>query len=183
MKKKIGNYLLKQKLKKRTNRDTHFTGVQNAKKIGILFDATEYDDFKRIKKFERDLTQQGKKVTMLGYEHSKNKNSQYIGDQHNAFINKKDFNWVNSPTEPFVDEFISQTFDILFVFSSGNYFPIHYISLLSSAYFKVGCAGKNQHDFDLIMDMPSTSPIEEQLKQMWFYLQQISNTKEEPIDA
>lgn len=177
MRKNIGNYLLKQKLKKKTNRNTHFDGVQNAKVIGILFDATDFDDYKRIKQFEKELHQQGKKVFLLGYEHSKTKNTQYIGDSLNGFINKKDFNWANTPTEPFIEEFINKTFDVLFIFSSGDYFPIHYVSLLSNAYFKVGCAGKNQHDFDLIMDMPSTAPIEEQMKQMWYYLQLISNTK------
>jgi hypothetical protein len=183
MKKKIGNYLLKQKLKKKTNRDTHFTGVNDAKLVGILFDANNFDDYKRIKHFERDLHSKGKKVVLLGYEHNKVKNSQYIGDKNNGFITKKDFNWVNTPTDPFIDEFISQKFDILFVISSGNYFAIHYISLLSNAYFKVGCAGQNQHDFDLILDMPANASVEEQLHQMWHYLKLISNTKTEPVDA
>jgi hypothetical protein len=180
MKKKIGNYLLKQKLKKKRDRNTHFDGIQNTKEIGILFDATDYEDYKRIKQFEKELQHQGKKVVLLGYEHNKTKNTQYISDSSKGFINKKDFNWMNTPTEPFVEEFINKIFDVLFVFARDSYFPIHYVSLLSNAYFKVGCAGKNEHDFDLIMDMPSTASVEEQIKQMWYYLQLISHDKKQP---
>jgi hypothetical protein len=173
---KIGQALLKRKLKSKPSRKIEFSGVQHMKHIGILFDATSFDNYKAVLSFDKEMRKLGAKVSILGYQHSKRPTGNYVSDLHNGFINRKDFNWYNACKSQFVSDFIVKEFDALFVISPQNYFPIHYVSLLSLAKFKVGIAGQNQSDFDLMLEIPTKTPFNDQIHYMWKYIEMLSKS-------
>jgi hypothetical protein len=184
MKKRIGKYLLNKQLKDRT-RNQLFLGMKKSKRIGILFDATTYDNYLVISKLSKQLSQSGKTVTALGYSHSKNKDDRYISDMYHGFICKRDFNWMYKTRDEFTTSFINTPFDILLVISDGAYFPITYIGHLSNAHFKVSRKYLSDEIFDFMIDFPTRQPsFSEQIEQMLHYLNMLTGSeKHEPVFA
>jgi hypothetical protein len=170
----IGQLLLNKKLSQKPLRKVHFSGVQNMHSIGVLFDATYFDNYKTVLAFEKRLRQMGAKTIVLGYQDTKKPTENYIDNLHTGFISRKDFNWFNNCNNAFVTEFTKMEFDALFVVTTQRYFPIHYASQLSSAKFKIGLVGENQSDFDLMLDIPISTPFQDQLTHMWTYLEMLS---------
>jgi hypothetical protein len=174
---KIGQVLLNKRLSHKPPRKIAFSGVQNMHHIGILYDASEFDSYKSVSVFEKRLRQHGVKTTLLGYQHTKKLNDNYIGDMHSGFYCRRDFNWLNVCHNQFLDDFVTKDFDALFVITSQKYFPLHYASMLSSAKFKIGLAEQNSTDFDLMIEIPLNTPIQDQIKFMWDYLEMLSKPK------
>ena len=179
MKEKIGRYLLKRKLKKQ-HRKQLFLGMKKSKTIGILFDATDFNDYSTIKDLTKLLLKHGKTVFTLGYSHTKTKHAQYIGDNQNGFICKHELNWVCQPVDEYTDEFINMDFDMLFVISNKPWFPIKYIGHLSNAKFKVSKKSLSDEIFDFMIEFNNSPSIKEQIVQMLRYLEMLTGT-EQPI--
>lgn len=176
MKNKIGYYLLRKKLSKRIRRK-EFKGLESAKRIGILFDATDVNNFRIIKNLEKDLLQMGKHLMILGYVHNRQKSDQYISDRHFAFVTKKDFNWLNQPTEPFIEEFIDIEFDMLLVLANTPWYAIQYISQLSKAHFKVSKSHISDGFIDLTIDISKNIAIQELIHHILKYLRMMTNSE------
>lgn len=179
---KIGQILLNKRLSHKPLRKMFFSGVQNMHHIGILYDATEFDNHKSVTSFEKRLRQHGAKTTLLGYQHAKKINDNYITDMHSGFYCRRDFNWLNVCHKEFVDDFVTKEFDALFVITTQKYFALHYASMLSSSKFKIGLAEQNTTDFDLMIDIPLSTPIQDQIKYMWDYLEMLSKPKMSTAD-
>ncbi|MBN2743320.1 hypothetical protein LX69_02644 [Breznakibacter xylanolyticus] len=169
----IGNYLLNRKLKQH-QREQQFQGLQQSVTVGIVFDASASSDNVIVKNLVKELRQMGKEIKVLGYVNHRKKDAQYISDHQNIYISKQDFNWINQPKEAMIDEFIYKKFDILLVLTHQNWFPIHYVSALSQAHFKVGQSLLPQKFYDLIIELPENTSLEEQARQMMSYLKIIS---------
>lgn len=179
----IGQYLLRQKLKKQ-KRIKHFGGMHNSKTFGILFDATDANNYTLAKTLSKKLTNQGKGVKTLGYSHSKTLNDQYIGDQNNGFINKKHFNWLYQPTDEYTKRFTEFNFDVLIVLSHNNWFPIQYICHLSNASFKVSKRFLFDDIFDFMIEVTNKAPLNELAEQILHYLNMFSDkeTNQVPVN-
>jgi hypothetical protein len=174
MREQIGKFLLNQKLKK-VKRSPLFTSLDNAQKIGILFDATENSNFETVKQLVKQFSGQKVEVKALGYTHRNKKNDQYIGNQQIDFISRKDFNWFYQPNDPVIQQFIDTTFDVLLVLTAFDYFPVKYISQLSKSKFKTGKSGTCDNQFELIMELNDKCSFQELSNQTVRYLQMIGN--------
>lgn len=181
-KEKIGNYLLNKKFINKPKRKISFGGTDNMMQIGILFEASVYDDFLSIKAFEKELKKMGKSVSLIGYSHSKILHEQYISDQQRSFICRKDFNWYNGCSSNLVDDFVKKPFDTLICISKNNHFPIRYIETLSMAKFKVGRSSSQSSDLDLMLEIPTGMDITLQINEFWKYLEMISPAKEKKVE-
>lgn len=182
MKEKIGNFLLRRKLKKQ-NRKQVFLGMQKAKTVGILFDATNLDNYHQVKTLAKQLVKAGKGVKVLGYSHSKEKDSQYIGDNNNGFICKKDFNLFYQTKDDYTVRFINFDFDLLFVVSDDMWFPLKYISHLSNASFKISKKSLSDEIFDLMIDVPKKTAIKIQIEQMLYYLNMLTGSEKSEMSV
>jgi hypothetical protein len=182
MKEKIGYYLLSKQLKDRSRKQL-FLGMKKSKKIGILFDATSYDNYLIIKKLAKHLTQSDKTVHILGYSHTKNKDERYIVDNSNGFICKRDFNWLYKTKDEYTLNFINSSFDILLVISDKAYFPFTYVGHLSNAHFKVSRKYLSDEIFDFMIEFSNKQPtFTEQIEQMLHYLNMLTGSeKHEPV--
>jgi len=82
----------------------------SAEHIGILFTIDDINKHEKIKRFIKDLEDDGKRVDVLAYLPKKKENHEFLFD----FFTAKDFNFWGSITSEKIDNFASKSFDYLF---------------------------------------------------------------------
>ena len=166
----IGKKVLERKLKGRV-RTTRVCNINEAKNIGIIFNATQLVSFEIIRNFTKDLSEKKIKVSVLGYVHSKKLIDHYLYRKGFYFFTKNDLNWFNKPVADTVEEFINIPFDILINLCLEEYYPIQYIVALSVSGFKAGRYAEEPNYLDFMID------IEKEKKEMRDLQKQISENK------
>ncbi|MBN2215494.1 MAG: hypothetical protein JW723_14770 [Bacteroidales bacterium] len=166
----IGRMVLKKKLKN-LNRNTKVCNINEAKTVGIIYNATNSVSFEIIRDFARILMQKKIDVSVLGYVHSKRLIDHYLYRKGFDFFTKNNLNWYNRPKSDTVDDFIKKQYDILINLSLEKYYPIQYILALSPSQFKVGKYFEEPNYMDLMID------IEKEKKAMMAVKEEISKDK------
>lgn len=166
---KVASFLLKRQLKKLERRCVA-TNLASAKTIGIIFDATLKENFNYLKPFVNYLTDQNKKVEVLGYINEKVISDFYTARKGFSFFCKKDLNWYGKPTEVAANDFAEKQFDILIDLSIKRTSPIHYISATSKSTFKIGRFSDDEDSFDFMIDISGKSEISFLIEQIKHYL-------------
>jgi len=166
---KIAFYILNKKLK-RLNRKRGIFNLENAKKIGVIYNATHQKNYEIAKKFISNIKKLNNDVISLGFVDSKEVLDFYDKTIKNQFFSRKNLNWYRKPNNPFIDEFISQNFDILIDLSVINDFPIQYIIALSQAKFKVGKFKDKNSYYDFMIDLNNKQDPELLIDQINHYL-------------
>jgi hypothetical protein len=172
---KRGRYILRKK-KSRTKR-TRFTGnINNAKTIGIVWDATKPDYFDSLTQFYQKMQERKVDVKILGYFPGKELPDKYTAIRYLTFIKKQDISFLYRPVSPDASSFIKTPFDILIDINFKKLFPLHYISSLSVAGLKVGLFDSNSGDlpFDLMIELNNSKEINTYLTQIVHYLEIIN---------
>ncbi len=165
-----GNYSLNQEIKS-VRRNKMFLNLEEAKTIGIVFDATENDNFELVKKYIIYLKELKKRVKAIGYFNMKDTPPMAYSKLEYDFFSLKDLGWNNVPKNIYVKNFIDDQFDILLDLNMQDSFPLRYISSLSRAKFKVGKSSKwNSSIFDLMLDIESGKNLKYFLKNLDTYL-------------
>src|SRR5689334_3862564 len=128
----FGNFRFRRELEKsQIHRES--VGFAEAKKIGLLYDATNDDNFEIMKKYVKHVRGLQKEVFALGYVDAKelpqNKFAQYGID----FFTKKDLSWQMIPRNLAVTNFINEDFDIVVNLTNNDIFPLCYIAGVSKA--------------------------------------------------
>ena len=160
----LGNYRFQREVEK-VKFKRQATGFDEAHKIGLLYDATDEQDYEVIKSYVKSIRNERKDVLALGYvdkrELPKNQFAQYGLD----FFTRKNLNWHLIPCNPIVTNFINEPFDILINLSSNSCFPLRYIAATSHARFRVGRFDKKStFCYDLMINAKSNTSIQDFLK-------------------
>ena len=123
--------------------------INNAKTVGILFNATHSVSFEIVKTLVKELSGKSRIIMVLGFVDSKQMIDHYLYRKGFEFFTRNDLNWYDKPENEGVNEFIDQNFDILINLNLEDNYPIRYILALSKASFKVGrvTTSHNHHDF------------------------------------
>ncbi|MBN2480221.1 MAG: hypothetical protein JXB19_00650 [Bacteroidales bacterium] len=148
----VGSYILRQQLKKR-KRNPAVCNLAEAKKIGIIYNATELAGFEIIRDLAKRISDHDVTVSILGYVHSKNLVDQYLYRKDFDFFHKGNLNWYDKPCSEITDKFMNEPFDILINLSLEDYYPIQYITALSPARFKAGRYSSEDTALDLMIDI------------------------------
>ncbi|MCW3807241.1 DUF6913 domain-containing protein [Plebeiibacterium marinum] len=148
---RIGRYLLNRKLKKK-NHTPVICNLENAKHIGIIYNAMSAKDMEAAKKIEKFYLSKNINVETLGFSNSKVLNETLISDQRHYYIGLKDYNWVFQPKSDMLKDFISKKFDILVDLYTLDDFCIEYIVKTSESKFLVGAAHINPQMHDFMID-------------------------------
>src|SRR4030043_1194325 len=106
----IGRKVLHSKLKS-LNRNIKVCNINEAKSVGIVYNATNAVSFEIIRDFTKILVQKKIEVSVLGYVHSKKLIDHYLYRKGFDFFTKNDLNWFNKPVADTVEEFINIPFD------------------------------------------------------------------------
>jgi len=173
----IGKYLLHNQMKINPREIQVFNLSQSAT-IGMVYDATNRQDYEMVKKFAKYLKEKGKSVMALGFINSKDPGSLRNTQLEYRFFTKKDLNWYFKPNCLEVNNFIERRFDILLDLSIDYCFPIKYICGLSRSSFKVGLSDKGAEKyFDMMIDIGQNKTLEHFLKNIDVYINMVNKPK------
>lgn len=136
-KRKASEFFLKRETKNR-HRLVRSVNFNKANNIGILFDATDKNEFELVKQYIKKLKDEGKKIQALGYYNHKETPVMMNSKLEYDFFTLKEINWHFKPTSSFVNKYLEINFDILINLCTKSVLPIMYVLALSKAKFKVG---------------------------------------------
>ena len=150
-------------------------GLESAKKIGILYEATDEAQFEVVRKLLFDLQMRIPFVKALGFVDSKELSNFHLQPLDFSFFCNKELDWLGFPQEDTVSEFCNTDFDILICLDMEDKTPINYIKLRSKAGFKVGLYDERNADLlDVMVSLDEeNSNISELVKQIIHYLEAI----------
>lgn len=143
--------------------------LDSAQKIGLLFDASSEMARKEILEFAHSLSEQKKKVTMLGYFNEK----QVSLSQRFDFFTLKETSWLGQPKSEKAADFARQKFDLLLTLNPQNLGPLEWLAAESQAAFKIGFATSRPNDFDIQLETPEGKGIRYFTEQLALYLGKI----------
>jgi hypothetical protein len=135
------------------DRKINLCTLSEAKKIGIIYDATEYISFEIVRDLVKQLSNNSITISVLGYVDSKKLIDHYLYRKGFDFFCKNDLNWYYKPVATQTEQFINEPFDILINLSLDYQFPIHYITSASRASFKTGRYSATDASLDLMIDI------------------------------
>jgi hypothetical protein len=173
---KIGKSILAKKIAT-TNRQLQYSNFSLIKKIGIVWDASNTDEFSCLSRFHQQMHERNIEVKILGYFPGKNLPDQYTALRYLTCIKKKEINFFYQPVSSESNAFINTRFDIVIDINFKKHFPLQYILSLSDAAFKVGLFESETTDtpLDLMMEIISPVDVDNYLKQIIRYLEMIDS--------
>ncbi len=159
---------------RQVSRQKQMPDFEDARSIGVLFDASSQETWQQTQQFVRQLENSGKKVVAMGFFRHK-KSSPYLIEQMNmGFFQPADFSWNLKIHNPRLKQFVGQPFDILFDLSAAELFHTKYLAGISAAGFKVGVfQQENVEVFDLMIRMPAHYALSELMQHALHYLKMI----------
>jgi len=129
--------------------------IDEAKQVGILFDATEIDDRQTVLRYAEKLRKQGKNVALLGYVPVVDKEATFSFD----FFTKKDIDWAGRPKGASIQHWLTHEFDAFICLFTTNTPFAEFIALHTPANLKIGTVPRHPDCFDLMVDIkPSAKP-------------------------
>lgn len=172
------SYFLKQEMRNR-NRQSAGVRLEDAKTIGILFNADGEKVFKQVREFAGLLGVGGKrKIKTLGFVPKVEVASFLQTSDDFDFFSKEELNWYYRPQGEKISAFIKEPFDILIDLRVERFMPFLFLVGLSKAKFKVGRFGAAQEEFyDLMIEVDDKTELEFFIAQTKRYLDMIDNTK------
>jgi hypothetical protein len=148
----VGKRVLARKIKG-SKRIVMACNLNKAKRIGIIYNATEYVSFEIIRELVKQLIDNEVSVSVLGYVHSKKLIDHYLYRKGFDFFSKNDLNWYYRPVSSVAEQFMGESFDLLLNLSLEEHFPIQYITSLSPATFKAGRYFLMNQSLDFMIDI------------------------------
>lgn len=147
---------------KRHNQGKQPVNLATAKRIGIVFDATELPEREVAVSFAKRLKKDNKQVRMLGYFQTD------VGEADFAFpyFTKKDIAWAGYPKGNEVEHFMEQSYDLLLVLQVRSNLLVEYLACLADANMKVGPITDNEQAYDLLLDIPADAPLPKFITQL-----------------
>ena len=127
--------------------------IDEAKTIGILFNATNPGNFEVIKEFVSSFSNKKSSIDVMGFVDDKQLIDQYLYRKGFEFFTRNQLNWYYKPNIPSVEDFIKKPFDLLLDLTLDNPFPIRYITMCSVAKFKAGRYYTDYDYLDLMIDI------------------------------
>jgi hypothetical protein len=180
---KIGDVILKRKIAG-TKRKKHYSNINKVKTIGIVWDASKIDDFACLTRFFHEMHEKKTDVKILGYFPGNNLPNQYTAIRYLTVIKKEELNLFYHPVTPETNNFVSKKFDVLIDLNFKKLSPLHYVSSLSNAGFKVGLfeAESGNNPFDLMLELKNPVNVEDYLNHVIHYLEMINSGTVKKVD-
>lgn len=174
----LGNMVFRQRLRLQ-HKYTQVVSFKDAKKIGLLYDATDDSDYETVKQYVKTLRGDHKEVLALGFVDRKELSRNQFAQLGLDFFTKKNLKWNMIPDSLEVKNFIKEPFDILINLNEGNCFPLNYITAMSKASFRIGRYNKNHiHNFDMMIEAGNSTSLGNFIKEADVYLRVITNKNE-----
>lgn len=176
----LANRSLKQELKAigHVRKPLQFR-FDNVKTVGVVFDATNSEDFEIVKRYVVYLREHLKKVKVIGFFSTKNIPTLTYSKLEYDFFSTRELNWMGTPNSVIIRNFINEEFDLLIDLNIHDHFPLKYISALSKAAFKVGKFNENDREIhDMMIDADNTKTVKYFLRQIDTYIAMMNKGEE-----
>jgi len=170
---KIGQIVFQNQLKK-NKRIKEVCNLENAKSIGILYDATNESQINQIQPFVSYFFDLKKDVKALGYVNSKKLLYCHTPKLQYDFFYLKDLNWYKKPENYIIDNFIKKEYDILINLCDSSCIPIKYLVASSIARFKIGQYEDGYEIYDLMISLKKDKSLDKLMSEIKHYLQLIN---------
>tara|TARA_B100000768_G_scaffold149775_1_gene144237 strand:+ start:248 stop:790 length:543 start_codon:yes stop_codon:yes gene_type:complete len=172
-KKKIGKWVFQRELK--TNKRLKAVcNLDDAKSVGILYDATKEEQIKKVKPFVDYFFNLKKDVKALGYVDAKQLSYCHIPKLQYDFFYQKDLNWYYKPHNYIIDNFIKKEYDILINLCDGGCIPIKYLVASSVAHFKIGQHKEGYEIYDLMIALKEDKSMGKLMYEIKHYINLIN---------
>lgn len=162
IKHKIGKWVFQRELKQ-NKRIKSVCNLDDAKSIGILFEATTKEQINEMKPLVDYFFRMKKDVKAFGYVNSKKYEECHIPKLQYDFFNVKDLNWYYKPQNDYIRNFLKKEYDILINLSDSKCIPIKYLVASSVARFKVGKHEDGYEIYDLMIKLGEKEDTMEKL--------------------
>jgi hypothetical protein len=173
LKQKVGKWVFQRELK--TNKRLKAVcNLEDAKSIGILYDATSEEQIKIIKPFVSYFFDLKKDVKALGYVNSKQLSFHHTPKLQYDFFYQKDLNWYYKPQNYIIDNFVKKEYDILINLCDSSIIPIKYLVASSIAHFKIGIHEENYEIYDLMISLKDDKSMEKLMYEIKHYINLIN---------
>jgi len=156
---------------------TRFTNnISQAKTMGVVWDASNPDDFQALSQFHQKMAERNIDVKIIGFFPGKELPAKLTAIMYLTCFKKDDLNFFYKPVAQEAGQFIHTRFDILIDINFNKIFPLTFISSLSLAGFKVGVFDNNglESPFDLMMEFNKVTDIKTYLTEVINYLELIN---------
>lgn len=149
----------------------HKFNFNSIKTVGMLFDASNPEDYELVKRYVVYLREHAKKVKVLGYFSEKQIPAYTYSKLEYDFFSSKEINWFGKPTTHIIDNFLEEEYDLLIDLNIHDHFPLKYISARSKAKFKVGKFKEGDESiYDMMIDADNTQTLKYFLRQIDTYI-------------
>jgi len=172
-KQKVGKWVFQRELKI-NKRSKAVCNLEDAKSIGILYDATSEEQIKIIKPFVSYFFDLKKDVKALGYVNSKQLSFHHTPKLQYDFFYQKDLNWYYKPQNYIIDNFVNKEYDILINLCDSSIIPIKYLIASSIAHFKIGIHEVNYEIYDLMISLKDDKSMERLMHEIKHYINLIN---------
>lgn len=179
IKQTLANNSLKKEMasKPRTLESNKFN-FDRIKTVGILFDASNPEDFELVKRYVVFLREHAKKVKVMGFFSAKQIPSLTYSKLEYDFFSSKEINWLGKPTTHIIDNFIDEPYDLLIDLNIHDHFALKYIAALSQAKFKVGKYKEaDESIYDMMIDADNTQTLKYFLRQIDTYITMLNKVE------
>ena len=173
IKQKVGQWVFQRDLKT-NSRKKEVCNIDEAKSIGILYDATLEHQIKMIQPFVSYFFNLKKDVKALGFVNSNQLLYCHIPKLQYDFFYKKDLNWYYKPQNYIVDNFIKKEYDILINLCDSKIIPIKYLVASSIAHFKIGIYEENYEIYDLMISLKEDKSLNKLMNEIKHYINLIN---------
>ncbi len=163
---------------KRIERRPEIINFDEAAKIGILYDATDERDSDSVKNYVKSIrTNYKKDILAMGYVDRKILPKSQFAQYGMDFFCRKDLNFQMIPSNAIVNNFINEKFDILINLNSHKCFPLHYITAMSKARFRVGrYSSSNGDSYDMMIKISGEPAIRTVIEEIEHFLRVIKKS-------
>ncbi len=151
--------------------------LEEAKSIGILFEATQPEAREAVLRFAKELKEQGKSVKLLAFFDNTLKSENFTFH----YFNRKQLDLALRPGSQDVDHFKEQPFDLLLTLSNKSVLPLDYIAAHAKARFRVGPCTDKIFCYDLMIESSGKKDLPVFLKEVISYLTNIRANYEAAI--
>jgi len=172
-KQKVGKWVFQRELQT-NSRIKEVCNLDDAKSIGILYDATSEQQIKIIKPFVSYFFNLKKDVKALGYVNAKELSYCHTPKLQYDFFYQKDLNWYYKPQNYIIDNFIMKEYDILINLCDSNIIPIKYLVASSIAHFKIGIHEEDYEIYDLMISLKEDKSMEKLMNEIKYYINLIN---------
>ena len=171
----LASYRLRREVSENKNgRET--VNFDSAKKIGLLYDATEPGNFEIVKEYVKDVRSRQKEVLALGFVDKKTLPQNQFAQLGLDFFTRKNLNWQLFPSSLEVTNFIKEPFDIVLNLSENTIFPLRYIAAVSKAKFRVGRFEPSSVScYDMMIEAAPETDLKQFIIQAEDYLRKIKS--------